>query len=77
MLGKTFDTFAPLGPAIVTRDAVPDVHSLGMSCGRRWMVLLALWMPLYDPMHDDDVSLCIVAIVDRDTRCVEWKHRSR
>jgi len=26
--GKSFDTFAPLGPAIVTRDEIPDPHSL-------------------------------------------------
>lgn len=26
--GKSFDTFAPLGPAIVTRDDVPDPHVL-------------------------------------------------
>jgi 2-keto-4-pentenoate hydratase/2-oxohepta-3-ene-1,7-dioic acid hydratase in catechol pathway len=27
-LGKSFDTFAPLGPAIVTKDEVPDPHAL-------------------------------------------------
>jgi 2-keto-4-pentenoate hydratase/2-oxohepta-3-ene-1,7-dioic acid hydratase in catechol pathway len=27
-LGKSFDTFAPLGPAIVTKDEVPDPHTL-------------------------------------------------
>src|SRR5580698_9997919 len=27
-LGKSFDTFAPLGPAIVTKDEVPDPHRL-------------------------------------------------
>jgi 2-keto-4-pentenoate hydratase/2-oxohepta-3-ene-1,7-dioic acid hydratase in catechol pathway len=27
-MGKSFDTFAPLGPAIVTKDEVPDPHSL-------------------------------------------------
>ena len=27
-LGKSFPTFAPLGPAIVTRDEVPDPHGL-------------------------------------------------
>jgi 2-keto-4-pentenoate hydratase/2-oxohepta-3-ene-1,7-dioic acid hydratase in catechol pathway len=27
-LGKRFDTFAPLGPAIVTKDEVPDPHAL-------------------------------------------------
>ncbi|MEW6298057.1 MAG: fumarylacetoacetate hydrolase family protein [Thermodesulfobacteriota bacterium] len=26
--GKSFDTFAPLGPAIVTRDEIPDPHVL-------------------------------------------------
>jgi 2-keto-4-pentenoate hydratase/2-oxohepta-3-ene-1,7-dioic acid hydratase in catechol pathway len=28
MMGKTFDTFAPLGPALVTADEVPDPHAL-------------------------------------------------
>jgi 2-keto-4-pentenoate hydratase/2-oxohepta-3-ene-1,7-dioic acid hydratase in catechol pathway len=27
-VGKSFDTFAPLGPAIVTRDEIPDPHVL-------------------------------------------------
>ena len=27
-LGKSFDTFAPLGPVIVTKDEVPDPHAL-------------------------------------------------
>jgi 2-keto-4-pentenoate hydratase/2-oxohepta-3-ene-1,7-dioic acid hydratase in catechol pathway len=31
MMGKTFDTFAPFGPAIVTRDEVDDPHSLDIS----------------------------------------------
>ncbi len=30
MAGKTFDTFAPIGPAIVTLDELPDPHSLGI-----------------------------------------------
>jgi 2-keto-4-pentenoate hydratase/2-oxohepta-3-ene-1,7-dioic acid hydratase in catechol pathway len=30
MAGKTFDTFAPVGPALVTTDEVPDPHSLGI-----------------------------------------------
>ncbi len=28
LLGKTFDTFAPVGPYLVTRDEVPDPHQL-------------------------------------------------
>src|SRR5262245_37796306 len=28
MVGKTFDTFAPLGPHLVTADEVPDPHNL-------------------------------------------------
>lgn len=28
--GKTFDTFAPNGPAIVTADEIPDPHALGI-----------------------------------------------
>ena len=32
LLGKTFDTFGPLGPAIVTCDEVGDAHALGIRC---------------------------------------------
>ena len=27
---KSFDTFAPMGPCLVTRDAIPDPHALGI-----------------------------------------------
>ncbi len=30
MVGKTFDTFAPTGPCLVTADEIPDPHSLGI-----------------------------------------------
>jgi 2-keto-4-pentenoate hydratase/2-oxohepta-3-ene-1,7-dioic acid hydratase in catechol pathway len=30
LAGKTFDTFAPVGPELVTADEVPDPHSLGI-----------------------------------------------
>jgi 2-keto-4-pentenoate hydratase/2-oxohepta-3-ene-1,7-dioic acid hydratase in catechol pathway len=30
MAGKTFDTFAPLGPCVVTADEVPDPQNLGI-----------------------------------------------
>ncbi len=30
-MGKTFDTFAPMGPYLVTADEVPDPHALGIS----------------------------------------------
>lgn len=30
LLGKTFDTFAPCGPVLVTADEVPDPHNLGI-----------------------------------------------
>jgi 2-keto-4-pentenoate hydratase/2-oxohepta-3-ene-1,7-dioic acid hydratase in catechol pathway len=30
LAGKTFDTFAPTGPALVTADEVPDPHALGI-----------------------------------------------
>ena len=30
MVGKTFDTFAPIGPTLVTKDEVPDPHKLGI-----------------------------------------------
>ncbi|XP_068277610.1 oxaloacetate tautomerase Fahd2a, mitochondrial-like [Nyctibius grandis] len=32
LLGKTFDTFCPLGPALVTKEAVTDVHNLSIRC---------------------------------------------
>jgi 2-keto-4-pentenoate hydratase/2-oxohepta-3-ene-1,7-dioic acid hydratase in catechol pathway len=32
MIGKTFDTFAPTGPALVTPDEVGDPHQLGIRC---------------------------------------------
>jgi 2-keto-4-pentenoate hydratase/2-oxohepta-3-ene-1,7-dioic acid hydratase in catechol pathway len=31
MLGKAFDTFGPMGPAIVTRDEIPDPHTLDLA----------------------------------------------
>jgi 2-keto-4-pentenoate hydratase/2-oxohepta-3-ene-1,7-dioic acid hydratase in catechol pathway len=30
MAGKTFDTFAPVGPELVTPDEIPDPHNLGI-----------------------------------------------
>lgn len=30
MIGKTFDTFAPIGPALVTTDEIPDPQTLGI-----------------------------------------------
>ncbi|XP_020040704.2 fumarylacetoacetate hydrolase domain-containing protein 2 isoform X1 [Castor canadensis] len=32
LLGKTFDTFCPLGPALVTRDSIADPHNLKIYC---------------------------------------------
>src|SRR5690242_12044630 len=31
LMGKTFDTFAPMGPWIVTADEIPDPHALDIS----------------------------------------------
>ncbi len=31
-LGKNFDTFSAMGPALVTSDEVPDPHNLGIRC---------------------------------------------
>ena len=31
MMGKTFDTFAPMGPAIVSADEIADPHKLDIS----------------------------------------------
>jgi 2-keto-4-pentenoate hydratase/2-oxohepta-3-ene-1,7-dioic acid hydratase in catechol pathway len=32
LLGKSFDTFLPLGPLVVTPEEIPDPHSLEISC---------------------------------------------
>src|SRR5436190_14331164 len=32
MVGKTFDTFAPTGPVLVTADEIPDPHRLPIRC---------------------------------------------
>jgi 2-keto-4-pentenoate hydratase/2-oxohepta-3-ene-1,7-dioic acid hydratase in catechol pathway len=32
IMGKSFDTFCPMGPAIVTADEIADPHALGISC---------------------------------------------
>lgn len=32
LLGKTFDHFAPIGPAIVLKEALSDPHNLGIRC---------------------------------------------
>jgi acylpyruvate hydrolase len=32
MVGKTFDTFAPMGPAVVTQEDIPDPHVLDIRC---------------------------------------------
>lgn len=32
MSGKTFDTFAPMGPALVTQEDIPDPHVLDINC---------------------------------------------
>ena len=31
MMGKTFDTFAPMGPYLVTADEIADPHNLNIS----------------------------------------------
>ncbi len=31
MIGKTFDTFAPMGPYLVTRDEIADPHNLDLA----------------------------------------------
>lgn len=32
LIGKSMDTFCPLGPAIVHKSLVPDPHNLAVSC---------------------------------------------
>lgn len=37
--GKSLDTFCPLGPVLVTRDEIPDIQNLNLTCavsGRTW-----------------------------------------
>lgn len=34
--GKALDTFAPMGPWIVTADEIPDPQNLGIRCFRQW-----------------------------------------
>lgn len=39
LMGKTFDTFAPMGPYLVTADEVPDPHnlSIGLTINGEWL----------------------------------------
>jgi len=37
--GKAFDTFAPIGPAIVTPDELGDAHKLGIRCVRNGVIV--------------------------------------
>jgi 2-keto-4-pentenoate hydratase/2-oxohepta-3-ene-1,7-dioic acid hydratase in catechol pathway len=37
--GKSFDTFCPLGPVLVTRDEIPDPQSLHLTCTLNGMVM--------------------------------------
>ena len=39
MMGKTFDTFCPMGPALVTADEIEDPHTLRISLAIRGEVL--------------------------------------
>ncbi|CAG0900637.1 unnamed protein product [Darwinula stevensoni] len=32
LLGKSMDTFCPMGPVLVTQDEIPDPHNLGIRC---------------------------------------------
>lgn len=39
IIGKTFDTFAPVGPVLVTRDEIPDPHNLRICLRRNGVTL--------------------------------------
>jgi 2-keto-4-pentenoate hydratase/2-oxohepta-3-ene-1,7-dioic acid hydratase in catechol pathway len=39
MVGKTFDTFAPTGPHLVTVDEIPDPHRLGIRLRRNGLTM--------------------------------------
>jgi 2-keto-4-pentenoate hydratase/2-oxohepta-3-ene-1,7-dioic acid hydratase in catechol pathway len=39
IIGKTFDSFAPVGPVIVTPDEIPDPHNLRISLRRNGVTL--------------------------------------
>lgn len=57
LLGKTFDTFCPLGPALVTKDSIPNPHKLGLKC------LLNNYT-----MQDS----CTDQLVFKIDECIEW-----
>jgi len=57
MQGKSFDTFGPMGPALVTRDELPDPHALELSLtlnglelqrtNTRYMIFSIPWLIAY------------------------------
>ncbi|KAK1787100.1 hypothetical protein P4O66_017471 [Electrophorus voltai] len=71
LLGKTFDTFCPLGPALVTTAALTDVHNLGIRCLVNGGVVqdsntsqlifktekLVAWVSQFVTLHPGDVFL--------------------
>lgn len=46
MQGKSFDTFGPMGPALVTRDEIPDPHNLDL-----WLTLNGVEMQRTNTRH--------------------------
>lgn len=46
MQGKSFDTFGPMGPALVTRDEIPDPHGLDL-----WLTLNGLELQRTNTRH--------------------------
>ncbi|XP_007905608.1 fumarylacetoacetate hydrolase domain-containing protein 2A [Callorhinchus milii] len=71
LLGKTFDTFCPLGPALVTKDAISDPHNLGIRCRVNGKVMqdsntnqlifnteaLVVWISQFVTLYPGDVVL--------------------
>uniref|UniRef100_A0A8I5UWE3 Fumarylacetoacetate hydrolase domain containing 2A n=1 Tax=Pongo abelii TaxID=9601 RepID=A0A8I5UWE3_PONAB len=60
LLGKTFDTFCPLGPALVTKDSVADPHNLKICCRVNGEVVqsrLIAWVSQFVTFYPGDVIL--------------------
>jgi 2-keto-4-pentenoate hydratase/2-oxohepta-3-ene-1,7-dioic acid hydratase in catechol pathway len=59
--GKSFDTFAPLGPCLVTLDAIPDLSALRLTA---WVDGVCMQEGVAGEMHFDIPA--IIAYISRD-----------
>uniref|UniRef100_H2YCU9 Fumarylacetoacetase-like C-terminal domain-containing protein n=1 Tax=Ciona savignyi TaxID=51511 RepID=H2YCU9_CIOSA len=60
LLGKTFDTFCPLGPVMVTKDEIKDPHNLALRC-----------LVNGEVMQDSNTSQLVFSI----EACIAWVSR--